>query len=119
MDYEAVGAARRSREAAAAQPERVPPILDRLFRRESGRRSRRWRARLGDLDRAEEAVQDAFASRSSAGRATACPDNPAAWIDDRARATGRSTGCGATAAGREAPSSSARASARRRGEAEP
>ena len=45
-----------------------------------GRRSRARRASLGDLDRAEEAVQDAFVVALERWPRDGVPANPAAWI---------------------------------------
>src|SRR5206468_6407963 len=60
-------------------------VLDRLFRRESGRAVAVLARILGDLDRAEEAVQDAFLVALERWPARGVPENPAAWIVTAAR----------------------------------
>ena len=59
IDYAAIEGAPNGAEAAALTgPQHV--LVDRLFRRESGQAVAVLARILGDLDRAEEAVQDAF-----------------------------------------------------------
>ncbi|MDA0170374.1 sigma-70 family RNA polymerase sigma factor [Solirubrobacter taibaiensis] len=60
-------------------------IVDRLFRRESGQAVAILARVLGDLDRAEEAVQDAFLVALERWPRDGLPDNPAAWIVTAAR----------------------------------
>ena len=60
-------------------------LVDRLFRRESGQAVAVLARILGDLDRAEEAVQDAFLVALERWPASGVPDNPAAWIVTAAR----------------------------------
>src|SRR5262249_20439627 len=60
-------------------------VVDRLFRRESGQAVAVLARILGDLDRAEEAVQDAFLVALERWPAHGVPDNPAAWIVTAAR----------------------------------
>src|SRR3954470_4123118 len=60
-------------------------VLDRLFRRESGRAVAVLARVLGDLDRAEEAVQDAFLVALERWPVRGVPENPAAWIVTAAR----------------------------------
>ena len=60
-------------------------LVDRLFRRESGRAVAVLARILGDLDRAEEAVQDAFLTALERWPRHGLPDNPAAWIVTAAR----------------------------------
>jgi RNA polymerase sigma-70 factor, ECF subfamily len=60
-------------------------IADRLFRRESGQAVAALARALGDLDRAEEAVQDAFLVALERWPRAGVPDNPAAWITVCAR----------------------------------
>src|SRR4051794_2780685 len=60
-------------------------VLDRLFRRESGQAVAVLARVLGDLDRAEEAVQDAFLVALERWPARGVPENPAAWIVTAAR----------------------------------
>jgi RNA polymerase sigma-70 factor (ECF subfamily) len=54
--------------------------LDRLFRRESAQAVAALTRALGDLDRAEEAVQDAYATALERWPRDGAPANPAAWI---------------------------------------
>ena len=75
-------------------------VLDRLFRRESAQAVAALARALGDLDRAEEAVQDAYATALERWPRDGVPANPAAWIVtvarnralDRIRADRRSAG---------------------------
>ena len=60
-------------------------LVDRLFRRESGQAVAVLARILGDLDRAEEAVQDAFLIALERWPERGLPDNPAAWIVTAAR----------------------------------
>jgi RNA polymerase sigma-70 factor (ECF subfamily) len=60
-------------------------IADRLFRRASGQAVAALARALGDLDRAEEAVQEAFVVALERWPRTGVPDNPAAWITVCAR----------------------------------
>jgi RNA polymerase sigma-70 factor, ECF subfamily len=60
-------------------------VLDRLFRRESGRAVAALARALGDLDRAEEAVQDAYAVALERWPHDGVPANPAGWIVVAAR----------------------------------
>jgi RNA polymerase sigma-70 factor, ECF subfamily len=55
-------------------------VIDRLFRRESGRAVATLIRVLGDFDAAEEAVQDAFVVALERWPIDGIPDNPAAWI---------------------------------------
>ena len=85
MDYEAM-ARGRTRGAEAVAPERpAARLVDRLFRRESGQAVAVLARILGDLDRAEEAVQDAFLVALERWPRDGVPDNPAAWIVTAAR----------------------------------
>ena len=59
--------------------------LDRLFRRESAQAVAALARALGDLDRAEEAVQDAYAIALERWPRDGAPANPAAWIMTVAR----------------------------------
>ena len=61
------------------------PEVERVFREEYGRAVAVLVRVFGDIDLAEEAVQDAFASRSSGGPPTALPPSPAGWIITTAR----------------------------------
>ena len=91
---------RRARAGAASWPRRSPlPIevrpfvdhdecrrtIERVFRAEYGRAVAVLVRVFGDIDVAEEAVQDAFAAPSSAGRPTASRPSPAGWIITTAR----------------------------------
>jgi RNA polymerase sigma-70 factor (ECF subfamily) len=60
-------------------------LVDRLFRRESGQAVALLARILGDLDRAEEAVQDAFVTALERWPRDGAPANPAAWIVTAAR----------------------------------
>jgi RNA polymerase sigma-70 factor, ECF subfamily len=60
-------------------------VVDRLFRRESGQAVAVLARILGDLDRAEEAVQDAFLTALERWPRDGLPANPAAWIVTAAR----------------------------------
>src|SRR3954451_15487705 len=60
-------------------------LVDRLFRRESGQAVALLARILGDLDRAEEAVQDAFLVALERWPRDGVPANPAAWIVTAAR----------------------------------
>jgi RNA polymerase sigma-70 factor (ECF subfamily) len=60
-------------------------VVDRLFRRESGRAVATLIRILGDFDLAEEAVQDAFAVALQRWPGDGVPDNPGAWITTTAR----------------------------------
>ena len=59
--------------------------VDLVFRRESGRAIASLIRALGDFDRAEEAVQDAFVSALEHWPHDGIPDNPGAWITTTAR----------------------------------
>lgn len=64
---------------------RQAALVDRLFRRESGRAVATLARVFGDLDRAEETVQDAFLVALERWPRDGLPDNPAAWIVTTAR----------------------------------
>jgi RNA polymerase sigma-70 factor (ECF subfamily) len=55
-------------------------VVDRTFRRESGRAVATLIRVLGDFDAAEEAVQDAFVVALERWPREGAPDNPGAWI---------------------------------------
>ena len=59
--------------------------MDRLFRRESGRAVATLIRILGDIDLAEEAVQEAWAVALERWPRDGLPDNPGAWIVRTAR----------------------------------
>jgi RNA polymerase sigma-70 factor (ECF subfamily) len=60
-------------------------VVDRVFRRESGRAVATLIRVLGDFDLAEEAVQDAFLTALERWPTDGVPDNPGAWITTTAR----------------------------------
>ncbi len=60
-------------------------LVDRVFRRESGRAVATLIRVLGDFDLAEEAVQDAFAIALERWPSEGVPGNPGAWITTTAR----------------------------------
>ena len=60
-------------------------MVERLFRRESGRAVATLIRILGDIDLAEEAVQDAWAVALQRWPRDGLPDNPGAWIVRTAR----------------------------------
>jgi RNA polymerase sigma-70 factor, ECF subfamily len=61
------------------------PGIDEVFRHESGRAVATLVRLFGDIDIAEEAVQDAFAGAMERWPATGLPPNPGAWITTTAR----------------------------------
>jgi RNA polymerase sigma-70 factor (ECF subfamily) len=63
----------------------VADVVDRTFRRESGRAVAALIRAVGDFDLAEEAVQDAFAIAIERWPREGIPDNPGAWITTTAR----------------------------------
>ena len=62
-----------------------PASLDEVFRRESGRAVASLARALGDIDLAEEAVQEAFAVALERWPSTGVPESPGAWITTTAR----------------------------------
>ncbi len=60
-------------------------VVDRLFREESGRAVATLIRVLGDVDRAEDAVADAFAIAAERWPVTGIPPNPGGWITTTAR----------------------------------
>ena len=60
-------------------------VVDRLFRRESGRAVATLIRAIGSFDLAEDAVQDAFAIALERWPRDGVPDNPGAWITTTAR----------------------------------
>jgi RNA polymerase sigma-70 factor (ECF subfamily) len=60
-------------------------VVDRLFRRESGRAVASLIRAVGDFDIAEEAVQEAFITALERWPRNGVPDNPGAWITTTAR----------------------------------
>ncbi len=83
---------RRTDRGLALRPQRaltVPPVeeatVGRVFREESGRSVAALVRAFGDLDLAEDAVQDAFALAMARWPRDGLPDNPGAWITTTAR----------------------------------
>ncbi|MGZ4150594.1 MAG: RNA polymerase sigma factor, partial [Actinomycetota bacterium] len=70
-------------EAGTAAP--TAELVERLFRRESGRAVAALIRAVRDFDLAEEAVQDAFATALERWPRDGVPDNPGAWITTTAR----------------------------------
>ena len=69
--------------------------IERVFREEYGRAVAVLVRVFGDIDVAEEAVQDAFAVAVARWPAAGLPPSPGRAGSSRRRATGRSTGCAA------------------------
>jgi len=65
--------------------EAAPAEIERVFRRECGRAVSVLVRMLGDIDLAEEAVQDAFTAASERWPAEGLPPSPAGWIIATAR----------------------------------
>ena len=86
MDYEAAGYEQPEHAVETARALSAPgAAIDRLFRRESGQAVAALARAFGDLDRAEEAVQDAFVVALERWPRDGVPPNPAAWIALTAR----------------------------------
>jgi RNA polymerase sigma-70 factor (ECF subfamily) len=60
-------------------------VVERIFRRESGRAVATLIRVLGDFELAEDAVQEAFAQALTTWPTRGVPDNPGAWITTTAR----------------------------------
>src|ERR1700734_988379 len=69
-----------SRAVAAALTMDVRAAVDVVFRQESGRIIAALIRISGSFDRAEEAMQEAFASALASWATGGIPENPAAWI---------------------------------------
>jgi RNA polymerase sigma-70 factor (ECF subfamily) len=82
-----VGAERQDRDPAGARQLGVPHIedLDRAYRDERARCIAILARVLGDLDLAEDAVQDAFVAAAERWARDGTPSNPGAWIVAAAR----------------------------------
>jgi RNA polymerase sigma-70 factor (ECF subfamily) len=65
--------------------EELSRTLDEVFRREKGRVVGALMRRLGDLDAAEEAFQEAVLAALPSWRATGAPASPAAWLTTAAK----------------------------------
>jgi RNA polymerase sigma-70 factor, ECF subfamily len=66
--------------AAALSQERTRAVVEATFRREHGRIIAALIRLCGSFDRAEEAMQDAFAAALAHWSEQGIPDNPGAWI---------------------------------------
>ena len=66
----------------------APPDLERVFREESGKAVATLTRLFGDIDIAEEAVQEAFAIAATRWPVHGLPPNPGAWIITTARNRG-------------------------------
>jgi RNA polymerase sigma-70 factor, ECF subfamily len=71
---------RDPRDRAGARGSAVVASVEAVFREEWGRAVAILARALGDLDRAEEAVQDAFALAVERWQRDGVPENPGAWI---------------------------------------
>jgi RNA polymerase sigma-70 factor (ECF subfamily) len=69
----------------APGPPGAPEEIERVFRREHGRAVAVLARRFGDIDLAEEAVQDAFAEAVRRWPELGAPPSPAGWIITTAR----------------------------------
>ncbi len=80
---------RCARSRGSRRPDRVVPFdapqFERVFRSEFGRAVATLTRLFGDLDVAEEAVQDAFTIAASRWPEGGLPPNPGAWITTTAR----------------------------------
>jgi RNA polymerase sigma-70 factor, ECF subfamily len=70
---------------AAAGPSDAGGVVEQVFRHEQGRAVATLIRVLGDFDRAEEAVQDAFLVALERWPRSGVPGNPGAWITTTAR----------------------------------
>ena len=66
-------------------PEELGRIIETLYRSESGRILATLARLLGDLDVAEEAMHEAFATALDTWPQTGVPDNPRPWLISTAR----------------------------------
>src|SRR5215831_12957723 len=66
-------------------PEQLSTTIETLYRSESGRVLATLVRLLGDLDLAEEAMHEAFATALEAWPKTGIPDNPRPWLISTAR----------------------------------
>ncbi|HWC69526.1 MAG TPA: RNA polymerase sigma factor [Actinomycetota bacterium] len=82
---EAGGGLRPDGGTAVARVVPTAEVVDRTFRRESGRAVAALIRALGSFDLAEDAVQDAFAVALERWPRDGLPDNPGAWIVTTAR----------------------------------
>src|SRR5271163_4549497 len=70
---------------SARSPEQICELLDSLYRVDSGRILATLVRLLGDLDLAEEAMHEAFATALSLWPQSGVPDNPRPWLISTAR----------------------------------
>ena len=98
-------------------------VVDRVFRRESGRAVAALIRAVGDFDLAEEAVQEAFGVALERWPRDGVPDNPGAWITTTARNRAidrlRRERVGATKAEARGATAGARSDGRRRDARDP
>src|SRR5215471_9915240 len=66
-------------------PEQLSKTIETLYRSESGRVLATLVRLLGDLDLAEEAMHEAFATALESWPKTGLPDNPRPWLISTAR----------------------------------
>jgi RNA polymerase sigma-70 factor (ECF subfamily) len=66
-------------------PEVTEPVIERVFRAEYGRAVAVLVRVFGDIDIAEEAVQDAFTAAAARWPSAGLPPSPAGWIITTAR----------------------------------
>src|ERR1700747_2327705 len=66
-------------------PEQISRTIETLYRSESGRVLATLVRLLGDLDLAEEAMHEAFATALESWPQTGVPDNPRPWLISTAR----------------------------------
>ena len=85
MNYEGAGGRGRAAIGGGSQLAAPGAVVDRLFRRESGRAVATLIRILGDFDLAEEAVQEAFATAVERWPRDGVPPNPGGWIVRTAR----------------------------------
>src|SRR4026209_1679793 len=70
---------------AAPVPEQLSTTIETLYRSESGRVLATLVRLLGDLDLAEEAMHEAFATALESWPQTGIPDKPRPWLISTAR----------------------------------
>ena len=81
----AAGGGRRPGQATPPAPSVDAVVVERVFREESGRAVATLVRLFGDIDVAEEAVQDAFVVAVERWATAGVPPNPAGWIVTTAR----------------------------------
>ncbi len=95
----------------AARQSSGDATIGRVFREESGRSVATLIRVFGQIDIAEDAVQDAFAWRCTSGRRTACHRTRVAG-SPRRRGDARSTGCAETSEAASCSGTSRRSTSR-------